>query len=54
MAMFAIGLLTMAGLIPVIVKLAKAEEGFSQAVDKEHEKTTHGIVRYNDMKSRPE
>ena len=50
MMMFVIGLLTIVGLIPTIVKLAKVEKNFSQAIDREHEKTIQGIERYNDMK----
>ena len=54
MIAFTIGLLTIAGLIPVIVKLEKAEKDFSALIDREHEKTLAGIERYNTMKNQPE
>lgn len=50
MMIFIIGLLTIMGLIPIIVKLAEAEKEFSELVDREHEKALQGIARYNDMK----
>lgn len=52
MTVFVIGILTMTGLIPVIVKLNKAEKDFSNIIKREHEKTLQGIARYNEMKKR--
>ena len=50
MIIFVIGTLTITGLIPVIVKLEKAEKELSQVIDREHEKTIQGIGRYDAMK----
>ena len=54
MFMFAIGFLTIVGLIPTIAKLEKTERDFSELVQSEHEKTLAGIKRYNTMKNQPE
>jgi hypothetical protein len=50
MIVFAIGFLTIVGLIPVIIKLDKAEKEFSDTIKREHEKTLAGIERYKAMK----
>lgn len=51
MMIFIIGFLTVMGLIPIIIKLDKAERELWTLTDREHEKNIKGIARYNEMKN---
>lgn len=50
MFMFAIGFITVMGLIPIIIKLDKVERDLWTLTDKEHKKALQGLARYNEMK----